>query len=132
MGFQNANNDGALRLSYETVAAAGTNQATATALAAGKSFHYVTGANSSGVILPAVVGLLSSAGQRDEGVAHIVHNGATNALTVYPDTGGSIGTNAANASIALAASSAAIFVCRGFVGTGTAGAWVGGKFVSGM
>ncbi len=68
-----------------TVSAAGTTQATATAIGAGNSF-ISTAAASSGVVLP----------QGQPGDEFDIYNGGANAVTVYPPTGAKInglGTN---------------------------------------
>jgi len=76
---------GAIRLPVASVAAAGTNQATAAALAEG--INVVSAADGTkGVILPTAVA----------GMVIIVKNTAAGALNIYPATGGAINAVAAN------------------------------------
>lgn len=81
-----------------SVSAAGTTQATATALTA--SFSIVTtAAANSGVQLPTATG---------SGTFIVVNNGA-NTVTVYPATGEAINANAANVGIQIAVGKSASF-----------------------
>lgn len=81
------------------IAAAGTTQATAAALAA-KTSVVTSVASGSGVILPLKLGK-----ERD------VYNRGTNALLIYPPSGAAIESNTANASVSLAAGGHATFKC---------------------
>lgn len=74
-----------------TVSAAGTTQATATALKTSNCFVTTVGANS-GVIIP-------NASHRD---TIRIYNAGANALTVYPPTGGRIYPASTNTGISLA------------------------------
>ena len=85
-------------LTTETVAALGTNQATAAPI--GLGFTLVTGANATvGVELP-----VAPAGAVCE-----VKNGAAAALLVYPPAGGTINGIAANGALSMAANTSAVF-----------------------
>lgn len=83
-----------------SVAAAGTNQATAAALTG--TINVVTGASgSNGVILPVA----------KPGMVVIVYSSAaTNGLPVFPATGGTINNGTANAAVTIKARTFAMFV----------------------
>lgn len=83
-----------------SVAAAGTNQATA-GLIPQKSFVQVTAADGTkGVVLPAC----------GAGVEIAIHNVANAVLKIYPHAGGDINDGSANAALSIAAKSQARFV----------------------
>lgn len=85
------------------ISAAGTNQATATALGTTTYQRVTTAAASTGVKLPAAVA----------GMRIVVFNKGANTLAVYPATGGIINDGAANAAFSggIAAQKAVEFVC---------------------
>jgi len=86
------------------VSAAGTTQGTATLLTT--DFNKVTtAALNSGVILPAT--------NLNQGDQYIVANHGANALAVYPPTGHSLGTLAANAAATVAVGKFATFIYAG-------------------
>lgn len=78
---------------------AGSTQATATKLGADHS-QFSTVAASQGAVLPAA----------NVGEWMSVHNGGANALSVYPNLGGTINGGSANAAVSVPAGKAAIFV----------------------
>jgi hypothetical protein len=91
-----------LRFAVGSIAAAGTNQATATALAV-KVVNFVTGADGvKGVVLPAVS---ASAGD----IVHVLNSSASS-LKIYPPSGLAIGANAPNAAITITAFNSASFI----------------------
>lgn len=86
-----------LILSRQTVAAAGTNQGTGTAISGNEPLVVVTGADSTkGVRLPAVADLSA-------GTTFLIQNFANNTLEVYPATGDRVYPAADNAGITVAA-----------------------------
>lgn len=102
--------DGLAKLCAKIVslAAAGTNQATAAALDVTKDLTTLTGANgTAGASLPTVVS------PRDLGAVIIVHNSGSAVAKVFPETGGTINSGSANASVSLAATSFGVFICSG-------------------
>lgn len=126
MGYNASGSNGVFSCPpVETVAAAGSNQATAAALSANCPFHKVTGGNGAvGVILPVPVT------NRDEGAQHLVLNSGTSTLLVFPDSGGALGTNAANASISIAAQAMATFICFSPVNGTNVSVWFGFETVA--
>jgi hypothetical protein len=80
------------------ITAAGTTQATATALAAAKNYVSTTAA-STGVLLP----------QGNGGDIVFVYNGGANTLAVYPPVGSQINNLAANTAVSVATLKSAYF-----------------------
>lgn len=97
-----------------TVAAAGSDQAGAALLTAGV-LNVVTGATgSNGARLP-----VATAGE----IVRVYPSAATNALLVFPPTGGTINNGSANASLSCAARKPVVFECiDGTAWTGQIGA----------
>lgn len=94
-------------LEQATIAAAGSAQGSAAALTA--LTNIITGASgSNGVILPAGAVNLQ---------VTVINTSASNALLVYPDSGGTLNGGAANASASLAAKKGATYVCTANAGT---------------
>jgi hypothetical protein len=86
--------------------AAGTNQGTAAACPSDFNV-FTTVASSTGAILPATGSMYQVPDQL------VVVNHGANALTVYPPTGGTIGTNAANAGVSVPAGKMGFFYVVG-------------------
>lgn len=85
-----------------TIAAAGANQGAATECIEGVT-NVVTGASgTNGVRLP--VGVAGD-------IVRVYSSAATNAILVYPPTGGTINAGSANASLSVAARKPAVFEC---------------------
>jgi len=90
---------GDVKIPSATVAATGTNQATAAAIASG--FTLVSAADATkGVKLPAAAA----------GLVVIVKNGAAATLELYPNTSDKINGGSANAALTMAASTSAVLV----------------------
>jgi len=90
---------GDVKIPSATVAATGTNQATAAAIASG--FTLVSAADGTkGVKLPAAAA----------GLVVIVKNGAAANLKLYPNTSDKINGGSANAALTMAASTSAVLV----------------------
>lgn len=87
-----------LSMATATVAAAGTVQGDAAAIAAGLTL--VTGSTNAGVLLPAAVG----------GQVVIIKNNVAGNMKVWPTTGDAINAGAANAAYTMATLTAAMFV----------------------
>lgn len=83
-----------------TISAAGTTQATATAITTSNNFVTTVGAGA-GVILPAV----------QQGDWLIIYNSGANALSIYPPVGGKINQLSTNAAMTLATNTNVIFFC---------------------
>lgn len=103
--YTQTNPDGLPKKSVASIAAAGSTQATATATTA--AINVVSAADATkGVILPATTVI------RDKGVEVIVVNNAAAILKVYPSgAAGTIDGGSAAASVNIAASKRAKFVC---------------------
>lgn len=94
----------------ETIAAAGTVIANATAIGSNVGVSVVTGADDSkGVILPTAL---------PGKVVCVYSNQATNGLKVYPPVNGTINDGSANTAVALEGKSFAIFVATNSVNWG--------------
>lgn len=83
-----------------TLSAAGTTQATATAINTSQ-VYISTAAASSGVILPAV----------QQGDWIVIYNGGANAVMIYPPLGAKINQLATNTGVTLATNTACIYFC---------------------
>lgn len=83
-----------------TITAAGTTQATATALTTSNN-QITTAASGSGVILPAT----------QQGDWVVLYNGGANAVAVYPNVGAKINSLTTNGSALLAPNTACIYFC---------------------
>lgn len=108
--FTRTTPDGLTKLAPKVVslAAAGTDQATAAAIDVTKDLTTLTGANgTAGASLPAVVS------PRDVGAQVIIHNSGSAVAKVFPESGGTINGAAANAAVSLAATSFGVFICTG-------------------
>lgn len=99
MPFGRTNPDGSRKQeSVPAITSAGASAGAATAILAGSGHVVVTsGGNNDGVILPA------TSAPRDLGIEIVVTNThASDALKIYPETGGTINGGAANAALSLA------------------------------
>lgn len=95
---------------YSTVGATATGATQGTALLLTTEFTiFTTVAASTGARLPAPTDPLAPAG----GDSFFIANNGANALSVYPPTGGAIGTAAANTAVSVAANKTAYFIALG-------------------
>jgi hypothetical protein len=116
--FQRTGSDGGVAQSIgASISAAGSSQATATALSS--VYNFIT-AGTGGVLLPTM--------QPGQSVA--VFNQTASAINVYPPSGASINGGAANAAVSLPANTSATFVCQTATTFYTLGLQVASRYLS--
>ena len=95
---------------YGTAGQTATGSTQGTAFALQTEFtEFTTVAASTGCILPSASGALAPS----TGDSFFIANNGANALSVYPPTGGQIGTVAANTAVSVAAGKVGYFVAKG-------------------